>query len=116
MDDEVSTIDIYGMRGVDADNTGNKDSVNRSRVVSVPGDDPIVVEIITVNYFGSVEVKLSGMESHLIFSTWKLAGPFIHKYHLNSNMIWTSQCRRRSCHSEKERATTSMFAKAPPCR
>ena len=27
------------------------------------------------------EVKLSGMESHLIFSTWKLAGPFIHKYH-----------------------------------
>uniref|UniRef100_A0A6N2KGW3 Disease resistance protein At4g27190-like leucine-rich repeats domain-containing protein n=1 Tax=Salix viminalis TaxID=40686 RepID=A0A6N2KGW3_SALVM len=39
-----------------ADNTSNKDSVNRSRVVSVAGDDPIVVEIITVNYFGSVEV------------------------------------------------------------
>ncbi|KAJ6697164.1 hypothetical protein OIU85_003519, partial [Salix viminalis] len=37
--------------------TGNKDSVNRSRVVSVTGDDPIVVEIITVNYFGSVELS-----------------------------------------------------------
>ncbi|KAB5511877.1 hypothetical protein DKX38_028905 [Salix brachista] len=44
------------MSGLDADNTGNKDSVNRSRVVSVTGDDPIVVEIITVNYFGSVEI------------------------------------------------------------
>uniref|UniRef100_A0A6N2KB10 Uncharacterized protein n=1 Tax=Salix viminalis TaxID=40686 RepID=A0A6N2KB10_SALVM len=41
---------------LDADNTGTKDSVNRSRVVSVAGDDPIVVEIITVNYFGNFEV------------------------------------------------------------
>ncbi|KAB5511879.1 hypothetical protein DKX38_028907 [Salix brachista] len=45
--DNINTDDL------DAGNTGNKEPVNLSRVVSVTGDDPTVVEIITVNYFGS---------------------------------------------------------------